>query len=347
VFTRPWDDPNGDSTIAQRIVLDANGNAVLGGTTWNELTGRDLFVLRLSGSDGQPLWPDSGDVFRNGAAIFDAGWGLQDYFSGMGLDSTGHIYVGGNSVGPEGTQDLHAVKYNTLATRGSLDAQFIGQTVSTNMVAGQTYNVFVSFKNTGSTAWTKATGFKLGSINPSLNTTWSLSTVALSSTDVINPGDTKVFKFTVYAPGATGTYNFQWQMRSSAGTFGQPSTNVAVNVTKKAHAARFLSESVDTVVHAGQHFWVQVNMQNVGTNTWTAGTGYSLRPVTGQPTWGITSVPVNGTVLPGQSTSFTFAAVAPATPGKYTMEWQMFRTVSFFTGFFGDRTPIRTITVVP
>jgi hypothetical protein len=347
LFTSFWDDPAGDGTLAQRMTLDADGNAVLAGTTFSNQTGFDLFVLRLSGSSGQPLWPDSGDVFRNGAAIFDSGWGVQDYFAGIGIDANKNIYVGGNSVGPDGLQDIHVVKYNTLATRGSNDDEFVGQTVATTMAAGQTYNVTVSFKNTGSSPWTKATGYRLVAINPFPNSTWGLTSVDLSSADVINPGDTKTFKFSVFAPVTGGTYNFQWRIRSSAGLIGVPSTNVAVDVVKKAHAARFLSESVNTVVHVGQHFFVQVNMKNVGTNTWTAGTGYTLNPVPGQPTWGVSAVPVNGTVLPGQSTSFTFAAVAPLTPGKYTMEWQMYRTVNFFTGFFGDRTPIKTITVVP
>ena len=346
-WTRLWDDPAGDGTIANRIMLDANGNAVLGGTTWNQQTGRDLFVLRLSGVDGQPLWPDSGDVFRNGAAIFDGGWGLQDYFSGIGLDSSGNIYVGGSSVGPEGSQDLNAVKYAPTASRPALDDQFVGQTVSTSMVAGQTYNVSMTFKNTGSTAWTKASGFRLAAINPFPNSTWGPSSINLSSSDVVNPGQSRTFKFSVYAPMTAGTYNFQWQMRATSGLFGQTSTNVAVQVVKKQHAARFISESVVTTVHAGQQFFVQVVMENVGTNTWTAATGYSLRPVTGFPTWGVTMVPVNGTVAPGQTTSFTFAATAPSAPGTYAMEWQMFRNASFWSGFFGDRTPKKTITVVP
>ncbi len=348
VWTTLWADPQGQYTLGKRIALDASGNVVLGGDTWNSNTSRDYFVLRVSNSTGQPLWPDSGDVFRNGAAIYDGGWRLLDTFTNLGLDSSGNIYVGGTSVGPEGTDDFNVVKYSpTSGTRPPLDSQFVGQTIASSMASGQTYYVTVSFKNTGSTPWTKATGFKLGSMNPELDSTWGLSTVSLGATETINPGDTKVFKFTVYAPGIAGNFNFQWQMRSGAGAFGEASTNVIEPVLKKAHAARFLSQATSTTVKAGQQFWVQVSMKNVGTNTWSAAGGYSLRPVTGMPTWGVTGVPVNGSVLPGGSTTFLFAATAPGTPGTYKMEWQMYRTASFWTGFFGDTTPVKTITVVP
>ncbi len=347
LFTAFWDDPAGDGTLPQHMTLDASGNAVLGGTTYNDQTGRDLFVLRLSGNTGQPLWPNSGDVFRNGAAIFDAGWNIQDYFAGMGLDTSGNIYVGGNSAGPEGLQDIHVVKYNTTAVQSSTGAQFISQSVPSVMNAGQTYSVSISFKNTGNDPWTKATGFKLGSQNASLNNTWGFGTVSLGNSEVVNPGDTKVFKFTITAPANGGTYNFQWQMRNFSGAFGDKSTNVAVQVDKKAHAARFVAQSMPTVAKAGQHFFVNVVYRNVGTNTWTTAAGYSLMPVPGHESLGVTSVPVPGKVLPNANVSFTFVGVAPTIPGKYTVEWQMHRTSGAFTGFFGDRTIISTITVTP
>jgi hypothetical protein len=245
-------------------------------------------------------------------------------------------------MGPEATRDLHVVKYNTSATRSLIGAQFVGQSVVTKMVSGQTYSASVQFKNTGTVVWTKATGFKMGAINPLLNTNWGANVIPLADGETINPGTTKTFKFSFFAPSVPGAYNFQWQMRNFAGTFGQTSTNVVVQVNKVSDAARYLAQATSTSVHAGQKFWVQVNMANVGLSTWTQA-AYTLRAVAGQPTWGVASAPLTSSVSPNIGTVFLFVATAPGTPGIYTMQWQMFGPA----GFFGDKTPTKTITVVP
>ncbi len=105
-------------------------------------------------------------------------------------------------------------------------------TVPTTMVAGQTYPVSVTIKNTGAQAWTQATKYQLGFINPQANSTWGIPQVTLASSDDIINGASKTFTFNVKAPATAGTYNFQVQMNQNATTwFGAQSTNVAVSVT--------------------------------------------------------------------------------------------------------------------
>ena len=62
-------------------------------------------------------------------------------------------------------------------TEGTDDAAFVFQFVPSSMAAGQTYNVSVTMKNTGTSTWTKGSGYQLGSQTPPDNTTWGLNRV--------------------------------------------------------------------------------------------------------------------------------------------------------------------------
>lgn len=111
-------------------------------------------------------------------------------------------------------------------------AQFISQTCPGTMMRNVVYNVSVSLKNTGTTAWDDV-NYRLMSQNLLGNSTWGKSNVKLAPGETVAVGATKVFTFTVKAPAVAGTYNFQWQMRKTsapAASFGDPSTNVAVVV---------------------------------------------------------------------------------------------------------------------
>ena len=112
-------------------------------------------------------------------------------------------------------------------------AAFISQVVPSNMIAGQTYTVTVVMKNTGSTTWTAAGSFRLGTQNPQDNMIWSRHRVELAAASVAT-NQNATFTFTVVAPiDSTGSaYNFQWQMLKEGVTwFGATSTNVAVVVS--------------------------------------------------------------------------------------------------------------------
>ncbi|MDP3991609.1 MAG: DUF5010 domain-containing protein [Candidatus Colwellbacteria bacterium] len=113
------------------------------------------------------------------------------------------------------------------------NAEFISQSVPTSMIAGQSYNVSLTMKNTGSIAWTQLENYKLGSQNPQDNTTWSPSSrVLLSEKDNILPGQQKTFVFNVRAPQTPGTYNFQWRMvKEFVEWFGRPTSNMQVVVS--------------------------------------------------------------------------------------------------------------------
>ncbi len=143
-----------------------------------------------------------------------------------------YIYVGGKLVAIEdGTAAVPTppptpTPTPTPVTNG---ATFVSQAVPATMSGGQNYSVSVTMRNTGTSTWTAANSYRLGSQNAQDNTTWGLSRVNPPSS--VAPGAEVVFNFTVTAPTVPGTYNFQWRMvRDSVEWFGEYSPNFLVTV---------------------------------------------------------------------------------------------------------------------
>jgi hypothetical protein len=109
------------------------------------------------------------------------------------------------------------------------DASFVSQSVPSTMVAGQTYNVVVTMRNTGASTWTPDGDYQLASENQSDNQRWGINRVNLNS--IVLPGSDGAFSFTVTAP-ATGTHSFQWRMvQQGVERFGALTTNVNVQTS--------------------------------------------------------------------------------------------------------------------
>jgi len=129
----------------------------------------------------------------------------------------------------DGVEWFGALSPNQAIRVGLDNAAFVSQSVPSSMIAGQNYAVSVTMQNTGSTTWPAGTVL-LGSQNAQDNMTWGLNRIALATP--VAPGATRTINFTVTAPSAPGTYNFQWKMLEGPSYwFGAQSTNVAVNVT--------------------------------------------------------------------------------------------------------------------
>jgi len=110
---------------------------------------------------------------------------------------------------------------------------FVSQTVPTEMTIGESYEVSVTMRNTGSTTWTMADEYKLGSQNPIDNNNWSIGRILLESGESIANGQEKTFTFTVTPPSIPGICDFQWRMlRESIQWFGEYSDNVEVMVSE-------------------------------------------------------------------------------------------------------------------
>lgn len=110
------------------------------------------------------------------------------------------------------------------------NALFISQKLQSEMDAGQTYDATVIMRNSGSTTWIPGE-FKLKISTKGADNTfdaWVVANVELS--DKVSSGSEVTFNFKVTAPNKSGVYNLQSQLVKDGTFFGQPSTNVVVNV---------------------------------------------------------------------------------------------------------------------
>lgn len=117
-------------------------------------------------------------------------------------------------------------------------AEYDDQEVPDTMVAGQTYEVSVTMKNTGTTVWADEKGYRLGSQNPQDNATWG-GRVFIFPGNSVKPKKKITFGFTVTAPEKPGTYDFQWRMlREGQAWFGEVSKNTSIEVVSDEQGAR-------------------------------------------------------------------------------------------------------------
>jgi hypothetical protein len=110
------------------------------------------------------------------------------------------------------------------------NALFVTQKVTSQMETGLTYDVTVSMRNSGSTTW-KPGEYKLKVSTKGADNTlnaWLVANVELS--DDVSAGSEVIFSFKVTAPNKSGVYNLQCQLVKDGTFFGQPSTNVVINV---------------------------------------------------------------------------------------------------------------------
>jgi len=236
-------------------------------------------------------------------------------------------------------------------------SQAMAQFAPSNMEAGKKYSVMLQFKNTGNTTWTSSSHM-LGSKNPSNNQFWGTKRIKIASGDAIRPGGTLTAKFSVTAPSKPGTYNFQWQMMRTGGSwFGQKSPNIVIPVEGKGdkNNSDFVLQELPglvqvgppyTVLNVGQNFTVKLIFKNTGSSTWTWGRIKigSQKPANNL-TWLIDQISLNTKekVKPGEFKTFTFNAVVPTKPGIYDFQWQMFEEG---VGWFGNKSPNVKITVL-
>jgi Ig-like domain from next to BRCA1 gene len=108
-------------------------------------------------------------------------------------------------------------------------AAFVDQTVPAEMVTDQNYTVSLRMRNTGTTKWTNAQQYRVGSVNPPDNDVWGFHRVAVPAD--VAPGAEVTFTFALKAPRTPGQYNFQWRMvQDGVEWFGEETPNVLVTV---------------------------------------------------------------------------------------------------------------------
>lgn len=128
------------------------------------------------------------------------------------------------------TQSTANVSVSVIAGVNGNGARFITQTAPSGLRPGEPYDATVTMLNIGTTTWTDAAKYRLGSQNPQDNRTW-LTTARAYLSSSIAPGQQVTITVPMTAPQQAGAYNFQWRMvQDDVGWFGDTTTNVAIPV---------------------------------------------------------------------------------------------------------------------
>jgi hypothetical protein len=134
------------------------------------------------------------------------------------------------------------------ATRAltTLDATVISSTIPTSMTAGQAQSVSVTMKNTGSTTWSEATSFRLGSVGDSAGVAYQFDHIGrfyLPAGTTVATNQQYTFTFNMTAPATAGTYIPQYRMvQDGVAWFGSTqSTTIIVSAAAAPSATNFKS----------------------------------------------------------------------------------------------------------
>ncbi|MBP5738331.1 MAG: carboxypeptidase regulatory-like domain-containing protein, partial [Abditibacteriota bacterium] len=239
-------------------------------------------------------------------------------------------YLGDNffrTVGMYGIAQAVFAYYGVTPKYGPYSAEYVSDTIPTQVNAGETRQVSITFKNHG-LCWQSGRNFKLGS--PGNSDPFAAARQELPGE--VMPGDTVTFTFNMTFPAAAGTYTTDWQMmREDAAWFGDKLTKT-VTVGTPERGAKYVSDTIPASATVGETKSVSVTFKNTGSTTWTKGTNFKLGAVEDSDPFTSTRKYLTKDVPTGQSVTFTFDMTF-STVGTFTTDWQM---VQDGVGWFGD-----------
>ncbi|MBO7392708.1 MAG: fibronectin type III domain-containing protein, partial [Abditibacteriota bacterium] len=201
----------------------------------------------------------------------------------------------------------------------AMDAQYVSDTIPTEVATGETRRVTVTFRNTGSTTWTKGTQFRLGAVDD--GDPFAAGRHELPNS--VATGQTVTFGFYMTFNTA-GTFTTDWRMLREGVTWFGDTLTKQVRVVTPERAAQYVSDTIPTSGTAGESVNVSVTFKNVGTMTWTTANQFALGAVEdSDPFYSGDRVPLPNSVAPGQTVTFNFTMTFPYTNGTLTTDWRM------------------------
>jgi hypothetical protein len=220
-------------------------------------------------------------------------------------------------------QDRHAyfgqvVQTNLNSTCNPDDAVVANETLATEVGCGRPYPVHIRMRNTGLNTWTREAGYALGNSYGSLAFTPPTSRVELPpGATVLRSGEVD-FDFLLTAPFDPSPFHqMSWRMVHGGNTafFGN-GVSKTVNVHCDQNVADLVDFELPRSLGCGDGSRASVTLRNMGSAVWQDRLGYELVAVDGNNPFGTPGVrlPIDVTVLPGQSHKFEFDMVAPFGP---------------------------------
>jgi len=214
------------------------------------------------------------------------------------------------------------------------DALFISENAPPDLPADHPFPIRVTFRNTGNTEWSWATGYELGVTSDACGLI-PAGRVDLSAGEVIAPDASAAFDIMLTVPSdGPCTLGLQMNQQDGGGFFGQPIT-LSFNIVGAVNNAVMISNTIPSAMAPEQSLGVGITVQNTGTTAWFEGSGHALA-VVGTPCMiapALTAIPPDVVVMPGKSYSFNPWIAAPTDLGPCEIDFQMTETgVEFFGG---------------
>jgi hypothetical protein len=235
------------------------------------------------------------------------------------------------------------------ALAAAYDAAFVEQAVPASLELYVVAPVSVTMRNTGTATWQAGDVF-LATTRPQDNYYWCIqdnrygirtgNRVVLPHD--IAPGEAVRFDFEVKPLGCAfaAPSPLRFRMLSQAfGTFGEETPDPDARVTT---AAEFVAQQLPATAPAAATVSATVTFRNTTTTAWTADAGFALMPAAGANAFGVTGVPMPGSVAPGASVRIPFQMAMPKDTGKYVAQWRVTRSGQPF----GQASPATSVSVV-
>jgi hypothetical protein len=209
---------------------------------------------------------------------------------------------------------------------------------------GQHREVELTFKNAGTQPWDPATGKFAYRLGYHWYDQQGKAVAQPPEEDlrtylpkVLAPGEEVKVVAPLAAPKAKGQYTLAWDMVREGTTWfanaGGDALKVPVQVGAVQYGVAWLQHQTPEQLQAGQTLTVRLEMQNMGKKTWTGARPNPFRigyhwfdaqgNLWGQPRDDDRRTDVPNDVAPGQSLTIDANLVAPRTPGRYTLAWDL------------------------
>jgi hypothetical protein len=221
---------------------------------------------------------------------------------------------------------------------------FVSQTVNgvtdpatITLNAGQTYPMTVTMTNSGTSIWSGAYYYGIGSANPLGTTTWTTtrSRLVLSPAETVAIGANKTFSFNITAPTTPGTYNLQWRTvhdgdntfytpSIAANWFGATTNNVVVTVAQLPVVTTPTSASI---TQTGATLGANVTSLGVPASITARGT-----------CWGTTPAPTTNCIPASGLTTGVFTHARTGLTASTMYYYRGYATNSTGTGYSADGT---------
>ncbi|MEM9554968.1 MAG: NBR1-Ig-like domain-containing protein [Acidobacteriota bacterium] len=317
-------DQTGSATVTMRNTGTSSWIAA-DGYALEAVGGSDPLATTLSIPPVEPVGPGQSVTFSiplrapSAAGSYTSSWRMARSGTAFGATASGSVAVSCSGGGPDDNSVL------------------VGDTLPTSLGCGAGASATITLRNTGSSTWSAAGGYRLGAVGGS-DPLSNVLYIGLGSATVA-PGQEHTFALALTAPTASGTYRSDWRMfHQGWSEFGATAlSDVVVDCSGggggggggggDTDAARRLGDTLPSSLGCGT-VSATITVENIGNTTWTRAGGYKLGAVGGtDPFVGGTRVqlPSGVAVGPGQSHTFPLSLTAPGFPGWYETDWKMVR----------------------